>query len=79
MNDSSDGPHARRRGPVPASAGGYLLDGGSLTINDLMNARCRHHLATGFVPSLAVVLAEWDVVGYLRVTGATRADRHDRP
>jgi hypothetical protein len=44
-----------------------------------MKARYRHHLATGFTPDLAMVLAAWDVVGYLRVTGATRADRHDWP
>jgi hypothetical protein len=44
-----------------------------------MQARYRHHLATGFAPDLAVVLAEWDVAGCLRVTGATRTDDHDRP
>ena len=44
-----------------------------------MQACSRHHLATGFAPDLAVVLAGWDVAGYLRVTGATRTDRHDRP
>jgi hypothetical protein len=72
----SDSPHTRRGGPGQASAPGDLRDGASLTVNDLMEARYRHHLATGFTPDLAVVLAEWDVAGYLRVTAT---DRHDRP
>jgi hypothetical protein len=75
----SHGPRARRGGPGHASASGDHLDRDALAINDLIEARYRHHLATGFAPDLAVVLAEWDVVGYLRVTGANRTDRHDRP
>jgi hypothetical protein len=55
------------------------IDRPPITANELLRARYRHHLATGFTPDLAIVLAEWDVAGYLRVTGATGADRRDRP
>jgi hypothetical protein len=74
-----DGSDARRGARGSASVPGDLLDGAPLTVNDLMQARYRHHLATGFTPDLAVLLAEWDVAGYLRVTAATRTDDHHRP
>jgi hypothetical protein len=69
------------RGPAPGKGGapGDRLDRAPLAVNELLRGRYRHHLATGFTPDLAIVLAEWDVAGYLRVTGATGADRRDRP
>ena len=48
-----------------------------LELNELMEARYRHHLATGFRHGIAVLLAEWDVAGYLRVIGAQRAPDAD--
>ena len=58
----------------PAFAG---PDGVLLELNELMEARYRHHLATGFRHGIAVVLAEWDVAGYLRAIGARRAPDAD--
>ena len=50
-----------------------------LELNELMEARYRHHLATGFRHGIAVLLAEWDVAGYLRAIGARRAPDVDAP
>jgi hypothetical protein len=58
---------------------GRRVDGGEPTVDELVRARYRHPRATGFAPDLAVALAARDVAGYLRVTGATRTGRHDRP
>jgi hypothetical protein len=55
------------------------IDRPKVTADELLRARYRHHLATGFTSDLAIVLAEWDVAGYLRVTGAARTDLGDRP
>jgi hypothetical protein len=73
------GEDLRARRPVTGKAGapGDRVDGVSLTVNELVRARYRYHLDTGFVPELAVLLAEWDVAGYLGVTGAGRTDRRD--
>jgi hypothetical protein len=75
------GEDRRARGAVTgkASAPGDRLDGASVTVNELVRARYGHHLATDFVPDLALALAAWDVAGYLRAVGATRADGHHRP